>query len=527
MPLRLLFLSLSLFYLAVSTCWAGDIRTALAQNAAAPDVRRFYAARDNDPVWDTSAKNKAGLNSFFSSLASFIAYHGLSNHLCPMKEMEAKLAALDDENDPRLEIQITNCLIAVGNAMQGKDTNLSHLYPGWEFSRPAKDTSLGLGNALVKGKVQEFFDSLAPQSMNYARLATALQTYRAFEKSGAWPSVPAGETIRPGQIDPRLAAVRARLAAEDYALPQTEGDPNLYTDAMKDAVIAYQSRNGLKADGDIGRKTLAAMNVSLEKRIAQIRANMERMRHMPEVFPSRYVIVNIADASMKIVEDNETIYHGVVIVGRRDRKTPFIESAVRSVIFNPSWTVPDKIAREDILPKLRKDPHYLEKMGFVIKGSAEDPHGENVDWATIEKSEFAFRLRQSPGDLNSLGRVKFDFDNDFAVYLHDTSHPELFAKADRALSSGCVRVKDPLDLAVFVLSRNNGPYTRAEIEALIETGKTKWVPVLDPLPLYVVYDTAFFPTPESLIHFRKDIYNYDSFLIERIDEKKSYYSNDL
>lgn len=501
-----------------------ELRAEIAKSPDRADLLKLYAARDFEPAWETGDSNRAGLTAFLESFAAFIEYHGFESNICPTEALRA------NQTDPqaRTELAITDCLLKVARAMQGDDMRLDHLYPGWEFTRAKKDIPLELGEAIKTGKVQPFFDSLAPQELDYARLAAALATYRGFAVKGAWPRVPAGPTIRPGETDPRLDNVRARLAAEGYVLPAPLPEKkHFYGEDLKEAVIAYQARNGLAADGAIGGQTVAAMNVPLSARIGQIRANMERLRHMPDSFPARYVRVNIADASLRIVENGQAVFNGLVIVGRTDRKTPFIESTIRSVIVNPSWTVPDKIAREDILPKLRKNPHYLEEMGFVIKGSADDPHGDTIDWNTIQKSEFNFRLRQSPGDLNSLGHIKFDFDNDFAVYLHDTPHQELFAKPQRTLSSGCVRVKDPFVLAGYVLAANKGDYAPAGIQALIDLGKTKWIKVAEPLPLYIFYETAFFPTPESLIHFRKDVYDYDSFLLENMAAQNAGNSNHL
>jgi murein L,D-transpeptidase YcbB/YkuD len=288
----------------------------------------------------------------------------------------------------------------------------------------------------------------------------------------------------------------------------------MFDDKLKQALTAYQLRNGLAATGNLGAKTLEALNVPIDARIDQITANMERWRHMPEDFPpSRYALVNIPDYSIVIVEDAKEIYRGIVIVGEVDRKTPFIDSAVRSMIVNPAWHVPAKIAREDILPKLQKDPHYLEKLGFVIRGSKDDPYGEHIDWNAIRENEFNFRLRQAPGDMNSLGRLKFDFDNDFAVYMHGTPHHSLFKRNARALSSGCVRLRDPEKVAAIVLAGNKEPWDVKRIEDEIAAGKTRWVGIENPLPLYILYWTVF-AGADGQINFRNDVYGYDTFLME-------------
>ncbi len=512
---------------------AQKIHDLLAQNAPLfpdykpeiDDLRTLYQNRNYAPAWNTDPKgDRVALMAFFDSLVAFTVYHGLSDKDYPVELLRKLIESKEETDAPKLEILMTAWLIQLAHDMQGDRINLALIYPGWSLSREKKNVPQDLGQAIAENKVQDFFNGLAPKDLNYMRLADALKQYKAMEtERGPWPTISSGPTIKPGMRDPRLKQVRDRLAAESYTLPPTQPEQDLafYDDALKDVVIAYQSRGGLEADGDIGAITIKTMNIPISKRIGQIMANMERMRHIPDEFPSRYARVNSADASIKVMEDGRTLYHAVVVVGRPDRKTPFIHSAIRSVIFNPPWNVPAKIAREDILPKLRKDPHYLEKMGMVIKSDEEgDPYGRDIDWTAITKSEFHFRLRQSPGDSNSLGQIKFDFDNDFSVYLHDTSHPELFAKAERHLSSGCVRIKDPETLAEIVLAKNEGPWTQEKIHEAINGRKTKWMQVAEPLPLYILYDTALFPTSESLIHFRNDVYNYDQFLLTMMREEK-------
>ena len=314
-----------------------------------------------------------------------------------------------------------------------------------------------------------------------------------------------------------MAQLRARLAEEDY-LPWIDRTPKqamTFDDDMRVAVIAFQLRNGLDGDGHAGA-TLAALNVPLATRIDQIRANMERWRHMPEDFPPpRGIIVNIGDASVEIVEDGKPVYRGPVIVGRVDRKTPFIQSAIRSMIVNPIWHVPAKIARADILPKLRKDPHYLEKLGFVIRDSEADPHGTGIDWKNMTDDEFNFRLRQQPGKMNSLGRLKFDFDNDFAVYMHGTPHQELFGKDRRNFSSGCVRLRDPERVGQIVLAGTPGDWDIEHIEDAIATRKTRWIGLKNPMPINIVYWTVF-ADESGQIEFRNDVYDYDRFLMENM-----------
>ncbi|MER2520277.1 MAG: L,D-transpeptidase family protein [Bdellovibrionales bacterium] len=334
-----------------------------------------------------------------------------------------------------------------------------------------------------------------------------------------------GESLQPevpsdAQEQPQPAAVAPEAAAQPPAQSSAQAqDSTYFDDDLHEKLKLWQVRNGLDGDGSLGPNTLEMLNAPVSDRIGQIRANMERWRHMPENYPlERYALVNIADASLLLVEDGKIAYHGPVVVGRVDRKTPFIHSKIRSMIVNPFWHVPAKIARKDILPKLRRDPHYLEKLGFVISGHSDDPHGANIDWESMQEREFNFRLRQSPGDANSLGRIKFDFDNTFAVYMHGTPHQELFGKDRRNFSSGCIRLRDPLEVAETIMASNPENWDTQKLADAIESGKTRWVAVAKPLPLFILYETVFVDLSGKL-QFRKDVYNYDRFLIKTLETR--------
>ena len=484
------------------------------------DLSTLYAQRAYKPAWKTKTDaDRENLAAFVTTMEEFATSHGLQKDHEPAAMIRKVLSKATEADAAKLEILVSDWLIKIAHDLYGDKINLHELYVGWEFKRPRHQIIPELAAAMNDDKVYDYLSSLLPTDMDYPRLMDALKNYRALKANGPWAQIPLGPSIKPGMSDSRLTAVRDRLAAEGYAVPTIAAgqDPAFYDDALKDVVIEYQSRNGLEADGSIGGKTMNAMNISLVRRIEQIIANMERLRHMPRSYPTRYAVVNIGDASLKIIENNAEIYHAPVVVGRPDRKTPFIESAIRSVIFNPSWHVPAKIARQDILPKLRKDPHYLEKMGFVINTDDEnDPYGTSIDWHQIEASEFAFRLRQAPGELNSLGRIKFDFDNSFAVYMHGTPHEELFVKAARNLSSGCIRLKDPEEVAKIVLASNEGSWDIPDVQRAIDKRSTRWLKVAQPLPLYIIYQTAFFPTPDAPINFRPDVYNYDRILYDAL-----------
>ncbi len=479
-------------------------------------LRGLYTLTNNEPIWKTdTADGRKGALALVESLKTYATYHGLRTEAFPFEILLALVTQekLEDAKVIKTELLLSDTLLRVARRMRGEDITLSLLYPGWTFKPARQDVLTGLVSAIQQNKLTDYFFAIAPTDPTYHRLAEELKRYRELAAQGGWAAVPAGPTLKPGMTDARIVAVRDRLKAEGYDVPQEE-NASLYSSALQAVVIQYQERNGLDADGNIGAKSIAAMNISAEKRIDQIIATMERMRHMTYETEGRRIRVNIAASRIEILDDGQRIYEAPVVLGRPDRRTPFINSEIRSIVFNPPWNIPDSIVRKDILPKLRKDPQYLQKMGYAIKENEDDPYGTTVDWSDVENAVSTLRLRQPPGEMNALGPIKFDFDNDFAVYLHGTPKKKLFDQAERHLSSGCVRLKEPELFATFVTSPKDGSWDIDAVKEKIAQRGTRTLRLADPVPLAIVYDTAYFRAPDAPLSFARDIYGYDRLLID-------------
>lgn len=474
-------------------------------------VAAFYAERENKPAWaELSPDNKEFLLGFLKSFEETATYHGLAIETYPMDLLRKMIEKADPADAAAFDILVSDTMLKLATDLHDDGRKLELLYAGWPFQRDPMDMPKALAKALADESVSAFVMGLPPKTADYTFMVRALQTYRAMAQAGGWKTMPSGPALKSGLRDPRVAQLRHRLVAEHYLedkkLPKDASV--FFDDSLTDAVKTYQRRNGLTEDGVVGSRMIAALNIPVEDRINQIRANMDRMRAMPDDLPDRYIRVNIADATMDIIEDDKVIYHSIVVVGKVDRKTPFINSTIRNVIFNPTWSVPRSIAVKDILPKLRKDPHYLQKQGLVILGRDQDPYGMSIDWAHMRDKSFTFGLRQSPGDLNSLGRLKFDFDNSHAVYMHGTPHAEAFDKPVRFLSSGCVRLPAPDEVAAVLLKPNHDAWDAQRINATLDAEKTRWVKLEQPIPILIIYDTAFL-SDNGELHFRPDGYGYD------------------
>ena len=292
-------------------------------------------------------------------------------------------------------------------------------------------------------------------------------------------------------------------------------DP-LYDDVLSAAVSAFQARHGLAADGLVGRKTLAALDRTVQQRIDQIVVNLDRMRHLPRQWEARRIEVNIADATLTFFEDDQPALRSAVIVGAPHHQTPVLATRMTAVVANPTWTVPYSIASKEILPKVRRDPSYLMDRDMRIVGRQDDPFGFGVDWTGISSRTFPFTLQQGSGEVNALGSVKFAGANRFSIFLHDTPNRSLFARTDRALSHGCVRVKEVNALARAVFGSGDAG---AAFEAALASGEKKWLPLAQPVPIYLKYQTVFVANGKP--NFRADVYGRDALYEQRLLDEPS------
>jgi murein L,D-transpeptidase YcbB/YkuD len=292
--------------------------------------------------------------------------------------------------------------------------------------------------------------------------------------------------------DPRVVQLRQRLAAENPPGAIETASP-LYDPQLVAVVQAAQARYGLEADGVVGPAALRAFNVPVEGRMAQIAANMERWRWMPRAWPSSRVEVNIAGADLDVYDDNRSVMEMKVVVGAPDKKTPMLRSDIHSVVLNPPWNVPKSITSKELAPK---GAAYLARNGYI--------------W--VSNGAGGARLQQKPGPGNSLGRIKFDFNNPFGVYLHDTNAKAAFERDARSVSHGCVRVERPEELANLLLGTGSDWSPEKTTAVLAETATVR-APLGQKIPVMLLYWTVF-ASPTGEVNFRNDIYGWDQQLID-------------
>lgn len=376
--------------------------------------------------------------------------------------------------------------------------------------------SLATESAAPKAIDSDAIASIDALREQYQRLQVQLSMHRALADRGGWPAVPEGPTLRADSDDRRLDVVARRLAIsgdlqEDAAaLPDDE-----YRRLLQTAVRRFQARHGLADDGLVGRATLRALNVPVERRIDQIRVNLERARRLSRIKGPDLVLVNSAAFRAYVILQAQTVWTTEVIVGETKAETPEFRSELTYIVFNPTWSVPHSIAAQEMLPKIRRDPGFFKKGGYRLydrDGNIVDPG--NIDWSAVSVRNFPFSLLQVPGPANQLGKIKFMFPNEYSVYMHDTPEKSLFARPRRALSHGCIRVNDARSLAELLL-RSDG-WTGSAIDAQLASGKTKTVFLSRSTPLHVLYWTAEVDGA-GRIYFYDDIYGRDAKAIESLD----------
>ncbi len=349
-------------------------------------------------------------------------------------------------------------------------------------------------------------------------LKAALAEARARVAAGGYPTVPGGptETIEPGSWDAvKIPALRARMAATDPAVPrQGQG----YDQPLVEAVKRFQASEGLEADGRIGRITLAALNRQPSVQVAQLRANLDLRRALGAEPTERRIEVNVAHQRLAVIEAGRRVLEMNVIVGKPARATPMLRVRLTAIQFNPRWGVPLRNAKEDLLPRFRRDPRAMMEKGFRVysmqEGQAVEVDPTTIEWSRVNPERFPYVIRQDAGELNALGRIKFVIPNSDDIFMHDTPDRYLFRRPDRAFSSGCIRLEKPMELLEVALAGMSG-WDRPRIDRLLAERVTAGVQVRQSMPVRLHYTTA--QVEDGRVVLRPDIYGLDEAYARAMD----------
>ena len=477
-------------------------------------VMDFYMHRGYRAAWE----NDSDVIQLLKSLSDTQA-DGLDPadfHIDQLAATRASMQATTPTAAQRanFDIAATRTFITALLQLRRGKVDPSRLDIHWNFDPVGMDPRADMNTffaALDAHDVARAFAQAPPQEAVYGSLRQGLAQLRRIRDMGGWPKIAEGESLKPGMDSAAVAQLRARLTVGGYLAPQAKRRTD-YDATVTAAVKKYQAEQYLGADGVAGATTLAALNVPVEARIDQVRVNMERARWLLYKLQGTFVIVDIAGYKVALYRDGKAIWRSRVQVGKPFRSTPVFQSEITYVTFNPTWTVPPTILVKDMLPKIQSNPGYLAANRIRVidrEGNVLDP--STVDWSNAR----GLTLRQDAGPDNSLGQVVIRFPNEYAIYLHDTPHRELFAKSVRATSSGCIRVENPLQL-VELLFNDPVRWNSAGIQAQLANGKTENIRLPVKVPVLLAYWTVDLSNDGRVV-FKPDVYGYDSAVLRGLN----------
>ncbi|MDJ0888760.1 MAG: L,D-transpeptidase family protein [Desulfobacterales bacterium] len=489
---------------------------------------RFYAQRAFQPAWQDPAHVRAMVTAVRAAET-----HGLDPeafHLTTLRrkaDQGPSVAPVAGHQDAHLDILLSASFLRLAHALAHGRVDPVRLNPDWNF--PPSDAGIEaaelLTAALADGRIRAHLDAQAPSHPLYRRLRTALANYRRIAAAGGWGPIPEGPLLEVGRRDPRVPLVRERLNLSGDLSVDTDGDPLVYDRPLARAVLRFQERTRVDREsapgddeyGEVDEATLEALNVSVADRIRQLRVNLERCRWLFHDQPASFILVDMAGYRGYLFKDDEIVWRARIQVGDIYRMTPSFRSAVTRIEFNPTWTVPQGILHKTILPKIKKDRAYLERQHMQVFDRDRRPvDPATIDWQRYTAASLPYRIVQSPGAHNAVGRVKFIMPNKHFIFLHDTPHKTKFGQTDRAFSAGCIRVDKPFKLAKRLLDSPADPWTIGRIREILATGQTKRFRPVSPVPVMMVYFTAMVDD-QGQVHFREDVYARDAAVVEALD----------
>ena len=503
-------------------------RTQIVPLWSAEAVDRFYADREDRSLWLEAGQPRPALASLIRVLDG-LHTHGLNPddyHLNALQESinQPHGDSLPPEQQTQLERLATDAFLTLAIHMA-----TGRVHPAVRKARQIPLDALPQLTRLLVDAVamDQVAASLTPHPADPAIYSGLQAALIRWERASNLRPLPIGPSLRPGDRNERIEALRDRLAAwEKLAAERPPAqapadDPQYFDEALAQRVADFQRQMGLDHDAIVGPQTIAALNTPRAVRLDQLRANLERQRWPAPTNSDRLIRVNIPDFTLSAIRAGQEVWRTRVIVGRQYRPTPLLSGSIDTIVFNPTWEVPRRLVKEDLLPKIRADPGFLEREGMMLyqrTATGRIP----VDPAILSRNGSAeiplanLGIRQAPGPRNALGRVKFLFPNNEQVYLHDTPSKQLFERTRRMFSSGCIRVETPFILARFLME-SQPDWTEERMEQIISSGKTRSVRI-KPVPIQFVYWTAWTDKESGVLQFREDIYQSDQPLARALEQ---------
>ena len=520
---------------------AGEVRLKHVRS-----IEPFYLRRDYQPVWmDSYELTKAG-KELLQVLRETAAddWRNYGYELATLERETSRLSNIPKQATA-VEVLLTDAFVTYAK----QSLNAELLPDTGEGDHPIRKVALTnsnkaevseeqvvdlLNQAIQNDQLDNLVERLTPNHAGYLSLRQELNRYLAISNSGRWYPLPQELRLQPGERHRLVPHLRWMLgqygdlpksalswlfkdgkerteAPSEYAQYDLRKPEFLFDDALVQAVRNFQQRHGLSNSGVLDEITLRHLNVAPYQIAQKIALNMKRWRHLPQQLGQRHVMVNMADYHLTLKDGNSTELEMKVIIGNLQRRTPVMAQQISTLELAPTWSVPHRIAVTSLLPKLQRNPGYLQEKGYQviqhINGIDQFVDPKTINWKKLSPRYFPYRLIQKAGKLNALGTIKFLFPNDKDIYLHDTSQPQLFNLDKRALSSGCVRVEKPRLLAEKLLRGQQGWY-RSNIDSAIDQNRTTRIRLQEKVPVYLMYWTSWVDD-DGVLQMRDDVYKRD------------------
>lgn len=480
-------------------------------------IQKFYASHQDDFLWVDGDRLSSDTKDIIEDIGQSWE-HGLNPanyRYMALKELSKN--GIPDGREVETELLVTDAIIRYSQDISGMRLSPKELGEDTtSWSRGIDAYSL-LTILSEKSNRDEFIQQLLPQDDTYKNIRRELKNLA--NDIAENPDSKTGRMKYPGVLKPGMRSVAIVQIRHKLGL---DGTSDIYDDLLKEKVQSFQKHHGLAADGIIGQRSFDAINQTRTQKLIKLIANLERRRWVRRPMPSKYILVNIPQMQLQAIADSRVSFEMPVIIGRDQRPTTSFVDSIIGIRFNPLWYVPDTIKKEDFLPALRKDINALDKKGIQFRIKTETGmkkvSASEINWNEMnEEGLKSIQMYQDSGDDNALGLIRVLMPNKYDIYLHDTNAPALFSKDDRALSSGCVRVSEPRRIANFILGSNHG-WSEDRIETYIKTQKLKEVSAEVPVPVYLLYYTAWQDAQDDII-ITNDVYGWDTKLVQTLYQK--------
>jgi len=486
-------------------------RTGFMQSVAEASSRdralsEFYRASNYRPLWTgKGGKYRARRQALLKALAT-ASDHGLPEAAYNTDYLKANLRSVQSDRDlGRIEVALSKLFLEYARDIQSGILDPKRVDEDIARKAPLRDRLTTLVN-FSDSSPAAYLRQLSPKNPGYIGLMKQKLAMERLLAKGGWGSTVPGRKLKLGQSGTNVVALRNRLVAMGY---MRRNASRTFNENLQKAVKQFQYVHGLSQDGVVGRRTLAEINVSPEKRLKSIIVAMERERWMNFPRGKRHILVDLADFNTSIIDDGKVTFKTIIVVGANvdDRRSPEFSDSMEHMVLNPTWYVPRSIAVKEYWPLMQEDPSAVGHLE-IFDEFGEEVSRDNLDFSDYTEEDFPYDFKQPPSRGNALGLVKFMFPNRFNIYLHDTPEKSLFSRESRAFSHGCIRVKEPFEFAYALLRRqmnNPEPY----FGSLLSTGEEFVIPLQEHIPVHLVYRTAF-TSAKGNINFRRDFYGRDA-----------------